>query len=123
MRNQLENEIQNLLTLMDGMDRTSEEYKTVVARIGELMKIKNQEMEALDSYDLKRLELRLKTQEFEHKKKIDLKTILINAGIGVAGIVLPMIFNGIWYERGLKFEETGSYTSTIFREIRNKNKK
>lgn len=123
MRNQLENEIQNLLTVIDGMDPRTEEYEKVVARLGELMKIRNQEMEALDSYDLKRLELKLRTQEFEHKKKIDLKTILINAGIGVAGIVLPLAFNGIWYSKGLKFEETGSYTSTIFREIRSKNKK
>ena len=35
----------------------------------------------------------------------------VRIGITAAEIVIPLIFSGIWFARGLRFEEKGSYTS------------
>ena len=39
--------------------------------------------------------------------------------IAVAGVelVLPLMFYGIWMRRGFKFEESGVYSSTTFRNL------
>ncbi len=34
-------------------------------------------------------------------------------------VVLPLIFYGIWMERGLLFEETGTFSSTVFKGLIN----
>lgn len=41
-------------------------------------------------------------------------------GIAAAEIILPLIFYAAWMKRGLKFEETGTYTSTTFRGLFNR---
>jgi len=41
-------------------------------------------------------------------------------GVEAAGIILPLIFYGIWMHRGFKFEETGTFTSTTFRGLFNR---
>lgn len=37
--------------------------------------------------------------------------------IELVGIVLPLGFYAVWMKRGLKFEETGSFTSQTFRGL------
>lgn len=41
----------------------------------------------------------------------------IKCGIDVAGITLPLIFYGIWMNRGLEFEKEGSFTSATFKGL------
>ena len=41
-------------------------------------------------------------------------------GVEAAGIILPLIFYGIWMRKGFKFEETGTFTSTTFRGLFNR---
>lgn len=41
-------------------------------------------------------------------------------GIGVAEILLPLLFYAVWMRKGFKFEETGTFTSTTFRGLFNK---
>ena len=41
----------------------------------------------------------------------------VKCGIDVAGITLPLIFYGIWMNRGLEFEKEGSFTSTTFKGL------
>ena len=38
-------------------------------------------------------------------------------GIAAAELVLPLMFYGIWMRRGFKFEESGVYSSTTFRNL------
>lgn len=44
----------------------------------------------------------------------------IGYAINVAGIVLPLIFYGAWFGKGLQFEETGVYTSGMVKGLMNK---
>lgn len=38
-------------------------------------------------------------------------------GIEIAGIVAPLVFYGIWMNRGLEFEKEGSFTSQTFKGL------
>lgn len=42
--------------------------------------------------------------------------------VTVAGVelVVPLVFYGIWMRKGFKFEETGSFTSTTFKNLLNR---
>ena len=39
-------------------------------------------------------------------------------GIAAAELVLPLMFYGVWMSRGLRFEETGTFTSKTFHCLR-----
>jgi hypothetical protein len=41
-------------------------------------------------------------------------------GIEIAGVVLPLIFYSHWMKNGLKFEETGTFTSQTFKGLINR---
>lgn len=38
-------------------------------------------------------------------------------GVDIMGIALPLVFYGVWMCKGFKFEETGTYTSTTFKNL------
>lgn len=42
---------------------------------------------------------------------------IIRVAVDGAGIVLPLIFYGVWMKRGLQFEKEGTFTSTTFRGL------
>lgn len=44
----------------------------------------------------------------------------VRTGVAVGELVLPLMFYGIWMNRGFKFEETGSFTSTTFKNLLNR---
>lgn len=44
----------------------------------------------------------------------------VRAGVAVGELVLPLVFYGIWMNKGFKFEETGSFTSTTFKNLLNR---
>lgn len=61
--------------------------------------------------DLKLKESQLKDQKVDR---------LIRAGIAMVEIGLPLVCYGHWFGKGLKFEETGSITSSMMRNLINK---
>lgn len=80
-----------------------------------------------------REELRLKKKQYEldeakyyndkanreDDKKDELKDRIFKWSIGIAELMLPMMFYAIWMKRGFEFERTGTYTSTTFRGLFN----
>lgn len=60
-----------------------------------------------------------KMEKMEQSKKEDMHKY-IGYAINVAGIVLPLIFYGTWFRKGLTFEETGVYTSGMVKNLMNK---
>lgn len=52
-------------------------------------------------------------------KKDDLKERIFKWSIGIAELMLPMMFYAVWMKRGFEFERTGTYTSTTFRGLFN----
>lgn len=41
----------------------------------------------------------------------------VRIGTAAAELVLPLVFYGIWMKKGFKFEESGVYSSTTFRNL------
>ena len=74
------------------------------------------EQQAADEAAARERDLKLKEAQAEDQK-IDR---LVRAGIEMLGIGLPLVCYGHWFRKGLKFEETGSITSSMMRNLINK---
>lgn len=44
----------------------------------------------------------------------------VKVGIAAAELIAPLIFYAVWMKRGFKFEETGTFGSTTFRNLFNR---
>ena len=60
-----------------------------------------------------------RNERIERSEKEDMHKY-IGYAINVAGIVLPLIFYGTWFKKGLTFEETGVYTSGMVKGLMGK---
>ena len=69
--------------------------------------------EAIEGSLQKEMEAELKRDQLNEAAK----DRYCRVGVEVAGIVLPLVFYGIWMRRGFKFEESGTFTSTTFRNL------
>ena len=86
------------------------------------LELKNAQFEKELAIKKAQLELEIKAQEDEAKEKqkelTDQKIVkIISFGIDAAGILIPIMFYNAWMNRGFKFEETGTFTSTTFRGL------
>lgn len=41
----------------------------------------------------------------------------LKTGVDIIGIGAPLIFYGVWMRRGLEFEKTGAFSSSVFRGL------
>ncbi len=137
----IETELQKLGTLSSGSDEKSSAIRDLAA----LHKLRIEEIKAQTEADEKRerrvmdseqheAELALKEREQAgkdtdrtqeeafQKRQVREQTLdrYVRAGVAVAELVLPLMFYGIWMGKGFKFEETGVYTSTTFKNLLNR---
>lgn len=92
------------------------------------------ERQAEQQVEQQKAELALKERELDGKdadrtreeaaQKLQARDQMIDrcvrTGVAVGELVLPLIFYGIWMNKGFKFEETGSFTSTTFKSLLNR---
>lgn len=116
-------EIQDLSELQTGSkekDSAIENLATLYKLNIEEVKIEHEAMEK--AYDrgsadeTSARDLKLKQQMLDES----INDRYFKLGLDVAGLIVPIIFYGIWMRRGLKFEETGTFTSTTFRGLFNR---
>ena len=132
----IEKEIQNVEALSSGTDEKSKAIQNLVT----LHKLRIEEIKAETDAEEKRerrvmdggqqkAELTLKEKELDGKavdrdreetfQKRQARDQMIDrcmrTGVAVGELVLPLVFYGIWMNKGFKFEETGSFTSTTFK--------
>ena len=112
------NSIQELGTL------TGEEKKEAVDNVTKLYKLALEDVKTENDYDEKwnRREIDKKQSELDEQYRSDqLKEqrydLYSKIGLGVASIILPIIFYGSCFNRGLKFEEDGVFKSTTFKGL------
>lgn len=110
-KNMLDEEIQSGIECLDQLDINSDDYGKAVNNISTLYKLKIEEHKI--ELDYKKT---LAQQESECKKTKNEKVIQC-AKIGAEiGLGLCSVISAVWFARkGFKFEETGTYTSTTFR--------
>lgn len=94
------------LEKLNTLELGSEEHKKATEALSQLYKLKIEEESTT-------VELGTKIKQYGKENK----QAILKMGIDVAGIVLPLAFYATWMNKGFKFEETGSFTSTTFRGL------
>ena len=118
----IETEINNLNSASDA-DKKSEVIKNLAA----LHKLRIEEIKTETEIE-ERSERRIMDKE-NHENDASFKEIqlhentldrYVKVGIAAAELVLPLMFYGVWMRRGLRFEETGTFTSQTFKNLFNR---
>ncbi len=127
IKKELEKEILKQIQDVSALETGSKEKDSAIENLATLYKLNIEEIkieqEAMEkAYDrgsadeTSARDLKLKQQTLDES----IKDRYFKLGLDVAGLIVPMIFYGIWMSRGLKFEETGTFTSTTFRGLFNR---
>ena len=107
LERQLEVQIEELATMESG----SEEKNKAIRDVEILHRMKMDEVKLEN-------DVAQRKEDSKHQRKDNLvKHILTFAGIAVP-FVGGLIFRSIWYKRGFQFEETGTYCSDTFKDVR-----
>ena len=99
----IENEIENLSWASD------EEKPEVIKNLAALHKLRIDEYAQNAELEFKNIQIR--------EGRIDRYTKI---GIAAAELILPLTCYGIWMRMGLRFEQTGSFTSQTFKNLFNR---
>lgn len=119
IKEMLEDRIKSELEGLEYLETGSQEKSIAIENIARLYKLKIEESK--NELEIKeRLENNKYNELLENRKlKEQVKDRYFRLGIAAAEIILPLGFYAIWMNRGFKFEETGTYTSTTFRGLFN----
>lgn len=117
IRRLLDEEIKESLEELSTFDSGSSDKTSAIDDLTKLYKLK------LEDAKLE-AEVIEKNRAFESDRLLNdvqvrnqAKDQYIRMGVEAAGIVLPLIFYAVWMNKGFKFEETGTFTSTTFRGL------
>lgn len=116
---EIKREIENLSTLEPG----SKEKSAAIEDLSTLYRLKIEEGKNELTYMEKYDQGIISDRDYEEKKAQlveETRDRYFRLGIAAAEIILPLVFYATWMKRGLKFEETGTYTSTTFRGLFNR---
>lgn len=123
IRDLLEEEIRSEFGKLSTLNLGSKEHSEAIDSVVKLYKLNIEETENEREFVRKSdestnadIELRLK----ETQARDDRLNRYLRVGVEAAGVVLPLVFYGIWMRRGFKFEETGTFTSQTFKGLINK---
>lgn len=95
LNEEIANAIENLTVLKPG----SEEYSSAIESIAKLCKA------------------RLDEATYELEQQQQARDRRFKNGMSIAELCVPLIFYAYWLGKGLKFEETGVFTSFIFKNL------
>ena len=116
-RSLLEEEIRTEIKRLTALDSGSQEHTAAVDSLTKLYKLKLEEdKNAIEHCE--KIENRESDKDFKYAQMDDaVKDRYVRIGIAAAELILPLVFYGVWMQRGFKFEENGTYTSATFRGL------
>lgn len=106
--NLLDQEVETLIEKLKDCEQKPQERGELIQDIKELHKLRVDE-----------IRLFKETENTESESKNQWIDRYIRVGVAAAELIIPLIFYGCWMRRGFKFEETGTYTSSTFRNLYN----
>ena len=109
----MESEIVTLIKELSMHQPGTKEYDDITKAIDSLYATLNKEKSLM--LEEVKIENDLELQRNVNKDNKILSAV--KCGIDIAGITLPLIFYGIWMNRGLEFEKEGSFTSATFKGL------
>lgn len=105
IRKGLDDEIVRAIKELNDLSPDKPEYAEVVDNIVKLYELKNDEDKIVNE-----------SRKVFHDSVRQYSAL----GVEVMGIILPLIFYGVWMRRGFEFEKKGTFTSTTFKGLMNK---
>lgn len=123
IKNLLGEEIKKEIEDLSALEPGSKEKSAAIEDLSKLYRLKIEEGKNELTYMEKCDQVITTNREYEDKKVQlveEAKDRCFRLGIAAAEIILPLVFYAAWMKRGLKFEETGTYTSTTFRGLFNR---
>lgn len=118
----IETEINNLNSASD-----KDEKSEVIKKLAALHKLRIEELKT--ETEIEEKSERRAMDKAVHDEDATLKAFQLDEnkldryakiGIAAAELVLPLMFYGVWMSRGLRFEETGTFTSQTFKNLFNR---
>lgn len=118
----IETEINNLNSASD-----KDEKSEVIKNLAALHKLRIEEIKT--ETEIEEKSERRAMDKAAHDEDATLKAFQLDEntldryakiGIAAAELVLPLMFYGVWMRRGLRFEETGTFTSQTFKNLFNR---
>jgi len=120
IRKLLEEEIKREIRDLSTLEPRSKEKSTAIEDLAKLYRLRieetKNEWDFTEKYESRDSDIQFKKDQLEEQ----VKDRYFRLGVEAAGIILPLIFYGIWMRKGFKFEETGTFTSTTFRSLFNR---
>ncbi len=124
IRKMMDEEIKSQIEQLSELNPGTEEHAAATESLAKLYKLRVEEDKNELEYETKHDQMQADSnrqtfdEEMQNKQLHEQdKDRLIRIGLETAGIILPLVFYGIWMRRGFKFEETGAFTSTTFRGL------
>ena len=113
----LEEEIKSEIENLSSLEAGSQQHSAAVESLAKLYKLKIEEdktsMDYYEKEENRNTEIDLKRNQMD----VAVKDRYFRLGIAAAELILPLMFYGIWMNRGFKFEKDGTYTSQTFRSL------
>lgn len=109
IRKMLDKEYSDTLKAIKDAQAGSEEAKWQLQKLTELHKQRMNEEQTDRDTVMKHEELVLKKQQLTEGKKDRIVKIVLEGAV----ILVPCVTSSYWMGKGLKFEETGSFTSRV----------
>jgi hypothetical protein len=123
----LNEEIADEIKALSELEAGSNEKSAAIEDLTKLYKLRIEEnkssWDADDKYNRRIMDEKSNDKDDEIKQKQleeQVKDRYFKVGIAAAELMIPLMFYGIWMNRGFKFEETGTITSSTFKGLINR---
>lgn len=123
----LNEEIAAQIQSLSELDSGSKEKSAAVDDLTKLYKLRIEENKSIwdadEKYNRRMMDNESGTKETDFKERQiaeQVKDRYFKVGIAAAELLIPLMCYGVWMNKGFKFEETGTYTSSTFKGLINR---
>ncbi len=123
----LNEEIAAQIQALSELDSGSKEKSAAVEDLTKLYKLRIEENKSVwdadEKYNRRMMDGESSTKETDFKERQiteQVKDRYFRVGIAAAELLIPLMCYGVWMNKGFKFEETGTYTSSTFKGLINR---
>lgn len=123
----LEEELIEQIKALSELEPGSDKKSKAIEDLSKLYRVRIEEnktvWDADEKYNRRVLDEKLNTKDSDFKSRQmteQVKDRYFKVGVAAAELMIPLIFYGVWMNKGFKFEETGTITSGVFKGLINR---
>ena len=120
----LSEEIAAQIKALSDLQSGTKEKSTAIDDLTKLYKLRIEENKSVwdadEKYNRRMMDGESVTKDNDFKIAEQVKDRYFRVGIAAAELLIPLMCYGIWMNKGFKFEETGTFTSSTFKGLINR---